>query len=91
LYYLFWIELLPRWGKYKIRTETLVSDQDGSVSHKLTKVKNTEVEEWDRTHDGAGNLMIDASAAGEVSHEHLVRRVKVRDVTTVDYEAGGKA
>jgi amino acid transporter len=91
LYYLFWIELLPRWGKYKIRTETLVSDQDGSVSHKLTKVKNTEVEEWDRTHDGAGNLMVDASAAGEASHEHLKRRVRVRDATTVNYEAEGKA
>jgi amino acid transporter len=91
LYYFFWIELLPKWGKYKIRTETLVSDQDGSVSHKLTKVKIAELEEWDHAHDGAGNLVVDASAAGEISHEHLIRRIKVRDVSMVDYEAEGKS
>jgi amino acid transporter len=92
LYYVFWIELLPRWGKYQIRTETLVSDQDGSVTHRLKKVKNAEVEEWDRIHDEAGNLVVEASASEEATAEHLIRRVKVRDATaTVSYETEGKA
>jgi hypothetical protein len=91
LYYVFWMIILPKLGKYQIRPETLVSDRDGSVTHKLKKVKNTDVQEWDRTHDEAGNLAVDASAAGEVAHDHLIRRVKVRDTTAANYESEGKA
>lgn len=86
LYYVFWIELLPKWGKYQIRPETLVSDRDGSVTHKLKKVKNVDIEEWDRTHDKAGNLVVDVGASEEVSHTHLIRRVKVRDATILNHE-----
>ncbi|KAF2822425.1 high-affinity methionine permease [Ophiobolus disseminans] len=91
LYYVFWIKLLPKWGKYQIRTETLVSEQDGSVTHRLTKVKNAEVEEWDRTHDDAGNVTIETGAVGAVKHDHLIRRLRVRDAATLNYEAEGKA
>ncbi|KAH7092499.1 high affinity methionine permease [Paraphoma chrysanthemicola] len=90
IYYLFWIKLLPKWGKYQIRTETLVSDQDGSVTHRLRKVKNDVVEEWDRTHDEAGNITIESNSTASTGNQHLIRRVKVKDATNVDYETQGK-
>ncbi|KAF2023273.1 amino acid transporter-like protein [Setomelanomma holmii] len=77
---------LPKWGKYEIRTETLVSEQDGSVTHRLRKVKNSEVQEWDRTHDEAGNVTAEASATGVHGNEHLLRRNDV----TLEYEIAGK-
>jgi amino acid transporter len=91
LYYVFWIKLLPKWGRYQIRTETLVSEYDGSVTHKLKRVKIENVEKWDRAHDGAGNLMADASTEEGVLHDHLIRRLKVRDATIVGYVTGEKA
>lgn len=79
LYYFFWIKWLPRLGKYSIRTETLVSDQDGSVSHRLRKVPNTEVQEWDRTHDAEGNILVEAGGATSVDgNQHLLKRVRVQ-------------
>lgn len=91
LYYLLWIKVLPALGKYKIRTETLVSDRDGSVTHRLKKVKNELVDKWDRTHDEAGNLLVEASETVGTENVHLTRRVKVRDATAVNYTAEEKA
>ncbi|CAO2649954.1 Nn.00g012460.m01.CDS01 [Neocucurbitaria sp. VM-36] len=91
LYYLLWIKILPKFGKYKIRTETLMSDRDGSVTHRLKRVKNELVEEWDRTHDEAGNLLVGASDTVGTENVHLTRRVKVRDATTVSYATEEKA
>ena len=85
LYYLTWVHLLPKLGKYQIRPETLVSDKDGSVTHRLKKVKNDVVAEWDSTHDEAGNLLIEASQSVGTENAHLTRRVRVRDATTVNY------
>lgn len=90
LYYFLWIKVLPKWGKYQIRTETLVSDQDGSVTHRLRKVKNGALAEWDRTHDEAGNVTVESSATEATGNEHLIRRVKVRDTTVLDFETEGK-
>jgi amino acid transporter len=85
-YYWFWIKLLPKLGKYQIRSETLVSDQDGSVMHKLIKVPNEEVEDWDRTHDGAGNLLVQEAVNAIGTHDsHLIKRIKVQDPTIVSY------
>lgn len=80
IYYYVWIKLLPRLGKYQIRTETLVSGQDGSVTHRLKKVRNELVEEWDRTHDEAGNVLVEESGNAGMASGYLSRRVKVRDV-----------
>ena len=83
LYYFFWIKWLPKLRGYSIRTETLVSDQDGSVSHRLTKVQKADVEEWDRTHDEAGNILVEAGATTSVDgNQHLVKRVRVTDTET---------
>lgn len=80
LYYFVWIKWLPKLGKYSIRTETLVSDQDGSVSHRLKKVPNTELADWDRTHDEAGNVRVEAGASTSVDgNQHLLKRVRVTD------------
>lgn len=90
LYYYVWIKLLPKLGKYQIRTETVVSDQDGSVTHRLRNVKNDVVDEWDQTHDEAGNLLVDSGTTG-TENGHLIKRVRVKDATEVGYLADEKA
>lgn len=91
LYYWVWIGLLPKLGKYSLRTETLVNDHDGSVTHRLKKVKNDLLEEWDRSHDGAGNLLVDANETTETGNTHLTKRVRVRNATTEDHSVGKQA
>ncbi|KAF2276618.1 amino acid transporter-like protein [Westerdykella ornata] len=93
LYYLFWIKWLPKWKYYAIRTETLVSEQDGSVTHVLRRVPEAEVEEWDRTHDDAGNVLFEAvGGVGQADGRRLIRRVKVKDgVTQVHHGLEEKA
>lgn len=91
LYYFVWIKWLPKLGRYAIRTETLVSDEDGSVSHRLKKVPNAEVEDWDRTHDAEGNVLIEAGGARSVDgNQHLMRRVRVHDSETEGVPVGTK-
>ncbi|CAI6334864.1 unnamed protein product [Periconia digitata] len=81
-YYYFWIKLLPKLKGQTIRTETLVLDQDGSVTHRLRKVPNAELAEWDRTHDDAGNLLADVATGTAVEgNQHLIHRLKVKDST----------
>ncbi|KAF2119509.1 amino acid permease-domain-containing protein [Lophiotrema nucula] len=93
IYYLFWCQLLPKWLGYKIRTETVVSDQDGAVTHRLLRVKNAEVEAWDRVHDDAGNLLVEAveTSGAQTENQHLQKRVKVNDATHVDHTNAEKA
>ncbi|KAL6702793.1 hypothetical protein ACN47E_000929 [Coniothyrium glycines] len=81
LYYWVWIKLMPKLGNYKMRLETMVSDQDGSVVHRLKKVKYEDVEEWDRTHDEAGNVLAEQSENVTDQSGHLTRRVRVREAT----------
>lgn len=90
VYYYFWIKLLPKWKDYSIRTETLVSDQDGSVTHRLRKVPNSEVAEWDRTHDEAGNVLEASGVQDSSENPRLLRRVKVADSTAVAYSTDEK-
>ncbi|RMD40167.1 hypothetical protein DV735_g4955, partial [Chaetothyriales sp. CBS 134920] len=53
LYYVFWIYLLPKWGKYQIRHQKIVLE-GGEVTHKLVKVPLNKLEAWDRDHDAQG-------------------------------------
>jgi len=86
LYYLFWIKLLPYFRNYSVRPETLVSDQDGSVTHRLTKVPNSEVEEWDRTHDLEGNVLEASAGARSVNGaQHMLKRVRVKDTRVEEF------
>lgn len=84
VYYFVWIKVLPRVGKYAIRTETLVLERDGSVTHRLIKIPNDKLQEWDASHDDAGNVLAEDVAASGTEHGKLLKRVKVRNAETRD-------
>jgi hypothetical protein len=56
IYYYLWAFLIPKWRGYKLRQE-LVNLGGGVQSNRLKKVPNSEVAEWDATHDSAGRLI----------------------------------
>lgn len=57
LYYIAWMYVLPRLGKYEVRPEILVDvDNRGATTHRLVRVPRDQVAEWDANHDEAGNL-----------------------------------
>lgn len=53
-YYYLWMHVLPRWGNYTIRSQVLLVDDNGANTHKLLRVPNSELAEWDATHDELG-------------------------------------
>lgn len=56
-YYYVWMKLLPRWGKYSIRSEVISVDENGANTHRLLRVPDAEVGEWDATHDELGRKL----------------------------------
>ena len=62
IYYVLWIYVLPRFGRYRIRQEAVILD-NGAVSHKLTKVPLSELRQWDETHDAVGHEIVQTSAS----------------------------
>ncbi|PGH00807.1 hypothetical protein GX51_05584 [Blastomyces parvus] len=82
VYYALWVWILPRIYDYSIRTETLVLEQDGATTHRLLKIPNSEINEWDRTHDDAGNLIADHGADGHdavrTSDGKFLKRIHVK-------------
>ncbi|CAH0024021.1 unnamed protein product [Clonostachys rhizophaga] len=56
VYYYAWMNWIPNWRGYRIRTEILEVDDNGANTHKLVQVPIEELAEWDATHDEAGNL-----------------------------------
>ncbi|VUC30570.1 unnamed protein product [Clonostachys rosea] len=54
IYYYFWMNLLPRWGNYSIRAQVINVDENGANTHRLLRVPNAEVADWDATHDDLG-------------------------------------
>ncbi|KAG5951228.1 hypothetical protein E4U53_003530 [Claviceps sorghi] len=71
LYYISWMYLLPKWGKYRIRAEVIKTDDDSVVSHKLIKVPLVDVDRWDAEHDEAGQLRARPAAAGEKASDKV--------------------
>ena len=61
---------LPRLGKYRIRQETLVLDDD-VLTHRLVRVPVSQLENWDETHDAAGRT-IEAHVSDMSSDPHNV-------------------
>lgn len=57
VYYVVWIYVLPKAGKYTVRQEILVLD-NGATSHVLVKVPNSQVSEWDASHDPTGKSIV---------------------------------
>ncbi|OLN88237.1 High-affinity methionine permease 1 [Colletotrichum chlorophyti] len=63
LYYWLWAFLLPKWKGYQLRQE-LVTYEDGAQSHRIHKIPNAEIAEWDATHDAGGRAL--GSSTSEV-------------------------
>lgn len=55
-YYYFWMHVLPKWKHYTIRSQVLDIDDNGANTHRLVRVPNAELDEWDATHDELGRL-----------------------------------
>ncbi|OBT62580.1 hypothetical protein VE03_07376 [Pseudogymnoascus sp. 23342-1-I1] len=53
IYYWVWTHFLPKRGNYAIRQTVIVLDS-GAQTHKLNKVPNSELAEWDAKHDVVG-------------------------------------
>ncbi|KAH7147650.1 hypothetical protein DER46DRAFT_580090 [Fusarium sp. MPI-SDFR-AT-0072] len=54
IYYYLWMKVLPRWGSYSIRSQVISVDDNGANTHRLLRVPNFEVAQWDATHDDLG-------------------------------------
>jgi hypothetical protein len=57
IYYVTWMHILPYFGKYTIRQETIYLDNEGTNTHRLVKVPNHEVDDWDARHDATGKAL----------------------------------
>ncbi|VEU23047.1 DEKNAAC104300 [Brettanomyces naardenensis] len=56
IYYFLWAYLAPRIGKYRHRIlEYRLAN--GELGHKVIKVRNEDLEEWDREHAGGSNTL----------------------------------
>ncbi|KAI8398917.1 hypothetical protein FOFC_20144 [Fusarium oxysporum] len=54
IYYYLWMKVLPRWGNYSIRSQVISVDDNGANTHRLLRVPNSKVSEWDAAHDDLG-------------------------------------
>ncbi|CVL04165.1 related to high affinity methionine permease [Fusarium mangiferae] len=54
IYYYVWMKVLPRWGNYSIRSQAISVDDNGANIHRLLRVPNSDVAQWDATHDDLG-------------------------------------
>ncbi|KAM0717828.1 hypothetical protein Q7P37_006160 [Cladosporium fusiforme] len=58
VYYVFWINIIPKWKGYAIRQQRIVYQEDSAVTHKLVRVPQGELEKWDAEHDVNGNKIL---------------------------------
>jgi hypothetical protein len=49
--------VLPRWGNYTIRSQVVNVDDNGANTHRLLRVPNAEVADWDANHDELGRAI----------------------------------
>ncbi|KAJ4161956.1 hypothetical protein NW765_010045 [Fusarium oxysporum] len=54
IYYYLWRKVLLRWGNYSIRSQVISVDDNGANTHRLLRVPNSKVSEWDAAHDDLG-------------------------------------
>lgn len=57
LYYVLWIYVLPKIGKYTVRQENVVLE-GGATTHRLVKVPNEKLADWDEQHDATGKAIL---------------------------------
>jgi hypothetical protein len=53
IYYVLWIYVVPKLRKYHIR-QVVITLEHGEQTHKIVQVPNSEIAEWDATHDAVG-------------------------------------
>lgn len=70
IYYYVWVFLLPKWKGYQLRQEVVGLD-DGAQTHRITKVPNDQVDEWDAAHDATGRLHVGTGSESEVREKSL--------------------
>ncbi|KAL7756653.1 hypothetical protein ACKLNR_013646 [Fusarium oxysporum f. sp. zingiberi] len=56
IYYYLWMKVLPHWGNYSIRSQVISVDDNGANTHRLLRVPNSKVSEWDAAHDDLGRV-----------------------------------
>ncbi|KAF1913065.1 amino acid permease-domain-containing protein [Ampelomyces quisqualis] len=56
-YYYIWMKVLPRWGNYAIRSQVINVGDNGANTHRLLRVPNAEVADWDASHDELGRAL----------------------------------
>ncbi|KFY78119.1 hypothetical protein V499_02643 [Pseudogymnoascus sp. VKM F-103] len=86
VYYWIWTHFLPRRGNYALRQTVIVLDS-GAQTHKLNKVPNSELAEWDARHDVVGKEISSGSKvdSNTGSNEDEVIRQRVPDEKTNNY------
>ncbi|KFZ13115.1 hypothetical protein V501_03868 [Pseudogymnoascus sp. VKM F-4519 (FW-2642)] len=86
VYYWVWTHFLPRRGNYALRQTVIVLDS-GAQTHKLNKVPNSELAEWDARHDVIGKEISSGSKvdSNTGSNEDEVIRQRVLDEKTNNY------
>lgn len=76
VYYALWIYVLPKLRKYSVRQIVIVLE-NGEQTHKIVKVPNVEVAQWDATHDAVGREI------GGTASERPSERPSDQDVSEV--------
>ncbi|KAI9740220.1 MAG: hypothetical protein M1834_004798 [Cirrosporium novae-zelandiae] len=56
VYYWLWIHLLPKLGRYQICQVVLELDDGAAMTHKLIKVPDENLADWDAEHDATGRV-----------------------------------
>ncbi|KAF4970846.1 hypothetical protein FSARC_2212 [Fusarium sarcochroum] len=55
-YHWLWTEGIPKWRGYRLRQE-VITFENGAQSQHLVKVPLDQLDDWDSTHDHAGNIL----------------------------------
>ena len=75
IYYLMYIEVLPRIGRYRMRYK-LVTLGSGAQAHTLVKVPLNKLDEWDRRHNATGADLRESGSETEETAEEAIEKIK---------------
>lgn len=81
--------MIPKWKGYQLRQEVIKLD-NGAQTHKIKKIPNEELAEFDATHDATGRLRVTSSVlhdqekAGNASDDsEVVGKITTTQTSTV--------
>ena len=92
MYYVFWIYILPRLGKYRIRYELVALDGESTKVNQFAKVPLADLETWDKEHYASGERKTSAvnSRNGSESDIQTVLEEKTGVLVTVSAVNGSE-